>query len=61
MEKVSKMIRGKQIIHDDFLEGTMRDQMHARERPLLKKIKRSTRSELLVEILVRNERSGVAT
>ena len=32
-----------------------------RERSLLKKIKTSTRSELLAEILVRNGRSGVAT
>ena len=35
--------------------------MDDRETPLLKKVKRSTRRELLVEILVRNERSGVAT
>ena len=61
MEKVNKMTRGKQVIHDDLLKGIRRDQMDARERPLLKNIKRSTRNELLVEILVRNERSGVAT
>ena len=61
MEKVSKMTRGKQVIHDDLLKGIRRDQMDARERPLLKKIKRSIRSKLLVEILVRNERSGITT
>ena len=61
MKKISNRTRGKRIIHDDLLEGIRRDQMDVRERPLRKKIKRSTRRELLVEILVRNERSGVAT
>ena len=61
MEKISKMTRGKRIIHDELPEGLMRDQKDDKERPLLKKIKRSTGSELLVEIIVRNERSGVAT
>lgn len=61
MEKISKMTWGKQVIRGELLKGIRRDQMDARERPLLKKIKRSTRSQLLVEILVRNERSGVTT
>lgn len=56
MEKISKIARGKRIIHDELSEGIMRDQMDDRERHMLKKIKRSTRSELLVEILVRNEK-----
>ena len=57
---VSTTKRDGQVIRDDLLKGKGK-LMDVRERSLFKKIKRSTRSEPLAEILIKNERNGVTT